>query len=216
MELFTYISDVDIIILNNFNDKDLLALCQVNKYASNLCNNDDLWLDRIRYYFNSQVLKNKRADVSWRQYYFNIINQIVANPNYHANAACRLGNLRVLRLLKDYGYENIGDYADVVAQYDHPEVLQWMIENDVVPTSVVIDLAIQYDFMDLLVWLAIRDILPDSDSLAIIAGNGDLELLQYYADNYDLLPDENAATAAKHEGQDEVVEWLAEKDIYPF
>ena len=39
---FTGNKDVDLVILNQLNDRDLFSICQVNKYISSLCN-EDFW-----------------------------------------------------------------------------------------------------------------------------------------------------------------------------
>src|SRR3990167_4189555 len=40
---FTYIYDVDIIILSNLDSITLDMICQVNRYAQTLCQNETLW-----------------------------------------------------------------------------------------------------------------------------------------------------------------------------
>jgi hypothetical protein len=214
-QLFSYISEIDITTLNTFNDRDLLSLCQVNKYTASLCNNNDLWIRRIKYYFDSDALKIKPDDISWRQHYFNLVDKVILDSIYYARISSTSGNLRILRLLKDYGFEYFDAFVSDAAESNHPEVLLWMLENSVAPAESILVWAIEYGFIDLLILLANRGILPDQDTLAMAAGNGDLWILQFYAYNYNLLPDKNAAIAAKHEDQEDVLEWLSEKGIYP-
>jgi len=39
--------DVLLIVLSKINNQDLLNICQVNKYFSNLCNNENLWRNKL-------------------------------------------------------------------------------------------------------------------------------------------------------------------------
>ena len=41
------IKDVDMEILNNLNDKDLLAFCSTDKYAKSICNDQIFWQRRV-------------------------------------------------------------------------------------------------------------------------------------------------------------------------
>ena len=74
MNKFTGNKDVDFIILNKLNDIDLSKVCQVNKYANSLCDDDTFWRNRIkdRYKF---ILLNDLNNI--KQYlYFNSFKEI--------------------------------------------------------------------------------------------------------------------------------------------
>ena len=43
----TGIKDVDFMILNELSDRDLKAVCQVNKYVNKLCNDENFWMKRL-------------------------------------------------------------------------------------------------------------------------------------------------------------------------
>lgn len=47
MNKLTGNKDVDVLILNQLEDHELGAICQVNKYINSLCNDENFWLNRI-------------------------------------------------------------------------------------------------------------------------------------------------------------------------
>ena len=59
--------NLDFVILNELDDKDLVNLCQTNRQANELCNNQTFWLNRISLkfpYLGIDVLKQH-----WSEYY---------------------------------------------------------------------------------------------------------------------------------------------------
>lgn len=129
--------------------------------------------------------------------------------------AAATGNLPKLQSLKDEGYQYLDGIAEVAASYNRPEVLQWMIEEkvDIDPVTIA-NICVHYKFKDLLVLLEKQDILPDVDGLNLGAGNGDLELLKYYA-KLNLLPNHDGAWFALAEGQHDTARWLASQGVFP-
>lgn len=67
----TGIRDADKLILNELNDRDLLAMCQVDKYTKSLCNNDFFKYRSIKKLPNSLLL-NPTND-NWKNFYLNQI-----------------------------------------------------------------------------------------------------------------------------------------------
>ena len=75
---FTGISDIDMKILNELDDRSLMQTCLINKYIANLCNNDNLWRNRYIKRFGTQNLhyKDKKfQDVSWKYIYLLLISE---------------------------------------------------------------------------------------------------------------------------------------------
>jgi hypothetical protein len=64
------IKDVDLLILEKLNDKDLLSFCSVDKYANDLCKNEMFWKRRVFEKFG-----NIKKDVNrtWRNLYLSIV-----------------------------------------------------------------------------------------------------------------------------------------------
>jgi small GTP-binding protein len=67
-KVFTGIKDLDIIILNNIDDKKLYKMMRTNKYFWNLTLNDNFWFHRIKKFYNIDV-NYKPQNVTWRNYY---------------------------------------------------------------------------------------------------------------------------------------------------
>lgn len=68
--LFSGNKDVDYIILSKLNDKDLLSVCLVNKYANKLCRNDIFWKNRYKQKFKKKI---ELKDNSWRKTYLYLL-----------------------------------------------------------------------------------------------------------------------------------------------
>jgi hypothetical protein len=78
-QIFSGDPNIDIKILSNFSDKDLQRVCQINTYAASLCNNEDLWINKIRSDFGEKFLAGKGNYNTWREYYNGLIRQF----DYH-------------------------------------------------------------------------------------------------------------------------------------
>ena len=65
--------NVDRVILNKLNDKDLLKHCYTSTKALNFCNDDQLfWMHRVFIRFADKgrdVLKEEKGDREWSEYY---------------------------------------------------------------------------------------------------------------------------------------------------
>jgi hypothetical protein len=69
VQKFTGQKDVDIMILNLLEDKDLISLCETNKYVNSICNNDTFWRDRIVYKYGKEALSGIKAFNSYKEFY---------------------------------------------------------------------------------------------------------------------------------------------------
>ena len=71
--------DVDRKILNELEDKDLVNLCQVNKKAKSLCNDQVFWMNRVfqRFgYVGGDILRKFKKNRSWSEYYIQDLRKI--------------------------------------------------------------------------------------------------------------------------------------------
>lgn len=72
--LFTGIFDLDSLILNNLSDTDLQSVCQINKAAKYICNNEYYWMNRTLWFYGKwlgnveQIIEYKKQR-SWKEYY---------------------------------------------------------------------------------------------------------------------------------------------------
>jgi hypothetical protein len=69
---FTGMKDVDYLILKELEDKDLLNMCQTNKYLNSLCN-EEFWRQRFLSKFSNSPNYVKRAGITWAQLYKNAV-----------------------------------------------------------------------------------------------------------------------------------------------
>lgn len=70
--MLTGIKDLDYIILNKLDDKDLVNVCQTNKKADEICNDQAFWLNRIRTKFpelTMNILNKYKRGRTWSDYY---------------------------------------------------------------------------------------------------------------------------------------------------
>ena len=78
--LLTGNKDVDFKILGELDDKDLIKMCNINKEAMQLCNNNqNFWLNRILIkfpYLKLDVLNKYKNDRLWSEYYINDLRKI--------------------------------------------------------------------------------------------------------------------------------------------
>ena len=71
--------DVDLIILSKLEDTELVNICQTNKAANELCNNQGFWYRRIQTKFPNvgiDILKQYKGDRTWSRYYIDNLRKI--------------------------------------------------------------------------------------------------------------------------------------------
>ena len=61
--------DIDLLILEKLNDKDLLVICQVNKYMKDLCNDNNFWRNRFETKFGKDIAQKPIN----KEYYFEVL-----------------------------------------------------------------------------------------------------------------------------------------------
>ena len=82
---FTGFFDLDSIILNKLNDRDLASICQINKAASYICNDDRYWLNRTLFFFGrylggpENIRNNYLKGRTWKEYYIYLTQNKDAN-----------------------------------------------------------------------------------------------------------------------------------------
>jgi len=135
---FSKIPDLDLIILENLNDKDLLNACKINKYTYNLCKNENFWLKRLRKNYPF-LEKYKSENRTWKNiyvsyvYYLNlaeeektIFRHFPSLEILTARYAAKNGDLDIVK----YFIQN-GVYADVLlhdaAQGGNKNIVDFLI-----------------------------------------------------------------------------------------
>jgi hypothetical protein len=69
----TGVKDTDLLILTELDDRSLLSYCQTNKYARNICNNEDFWRNRVYKVYGEVSAKLKSIERKWKDYYLSIV-----------------------------------------------------------------------------------------------------------------------------------------------
>lgn len=124
---FTGNYNTDELVLQNLPDKDLISVCQTNKYVNTLCKKEYFWINRVLLNYGKflgtveYIEKNYiPSDVSWKDYYFWIssllqeenLYMILANANLKkrqdiVNIIEGLTDVRVLYTSDIYGTGHI-------------------------------------------------------------------------------------------------------------
>ena len=147
--------DVDRKILNNLEDEDLVNVCQTNKKAQSLCNDQVFWMNRVflRFgYVGGDILRKHKKNRSWSEYYIQDLRKINSSNvqkylidgsrnrrldqaiiSLNIGADIHADNDQALRLASEYGYLDIVKYlisagANIHADDDY--ALRWASSND--------------------------------------------------------------------------------------
>lgn len=65
--------DANLLILDKMDDRTLLSYCQTNRYAENLCNNEDFWRNRFVKVYGIEDAKLKDKNRTWKNYYLSVL-----------------------------------------------------------------------------------------------------------------------------------------------
>ena len=122
--------DVNRKILNELEDKDLVNVCQTNKNANSICNDQVFWMNRVfnRFsYVGGDVLRKYKGDRSWSEYYIQDLRKINKdNTDEYLQEAAKNNRLDHVMIALEKGanihmshdqalrYSSNGGYLDVV------------------------------------------------------------------------------------------------------
>ena len=126
--------NLDFKILNELNDVDLVKVCQTNRQANELCNNQTFWLNRIRLkfpYLGIDVLRRYKGDRNWSQYYIEYLRQVTpTNAQYKLKEGARNGRLDLVIIAVNKGVDVRADIESAVKwaiQFGHLEVVKYLV-----------------------------------------------------------------------------------------
>ena len=125
--------DVDRKILNELEDKDLVNVCQANKQANSLCNDQVFWMNRVfdRFgYVGGDLLRKFKGNRSWSEYYIQDLRKIPFNPGMYLEKGSEEGRLdQVIIALKNGANIHAGnDDALIYASWNgHLEVVKYLV-----------------------------------------------------------------------------------------
>ncbi len=187
--------DVDRKILNKLEDNDLVKVCQVNKQANTLCNDQVFWMNRVfnRFgYVGGDVLRSNKKNRSWSDYYINDLRKIIKNTalDYLTKGSdnerldhviIALKNGAYIHYMSDWALRNASDNGDI-------EMVKYLLSRG-------------------------ANIHANGDqSVTLASKNGDLEMVKYLVSNGGNL-NSNALQQASQYGHLDVVKYLVEHNI---
>ena len=68
--------DTDLEVMKRLDDRSLLNYCIINRYAHNLCDNEDFWRDRFIQKFGPTASQYKPDDRTWKRHYLTIVSNL--------------------------------------------------------------------------------------------------------------------------------------------
>ncbi len=185
--------DVDRKILNELEDVDLVRVCQTNKKANTLCNDQVFWMNRVfdKFgYVGGDVLRtNKRTNQSWSDYYIHDLRKINSNnAQKYLQDGSRDGRLDHVIISLNLGADIHGknEYALIWASMNGQlDVVKYLVENGAGKIN---------------------------GALVEASSRGELDVVKYLVENgADIHASNDAALRwASEEGQNEVVKYLVE------
>ncbi len=120
--------DVDRKILNELEDKDLVSLCQINKQANSLCNDQVFWMNRVflRFgYVGGNILRKYKGDRTWSEYYIQDLRKInPTNADKYLETGSHEGKLyHVIIALKNGANISHEDFTILTKYYNNLALL---------------------------------------------------------------------------------------------
>ncbi len=168
--------DVDRKILNNLEDKDLVNVCQTNKKAQSLCNDQVFWMNRVfqRFgYVGGDILRKYKGSGTWSKYYINDLRKI--NPSNaqkylldgaekgrldHVMIALRNGaevnkkyGLIKMRYHSEMVKSRLGNSLNEASENGHLDVVKYLISIGAKITKGALRLASRFGHLDVVKYL---------------------------------------------------------------
>ena len=239
---FTYTYDVDIEILSNLDDLTLSTICQVNRYATDLCQDESLWRSRTKKNY-PKYLPYKENNQRWQDYYKNLkfivessglmypqraldrgqIKLLESRINIigkvEANHSAEKGYIDFLNWMEAHGLEYPDQRgADLAAENGHLNILEWMESRNLpYPSQLGANSAAKNGHVDVLTWIKDREpIVPTQDGANLAAYGGHIVVLEWMEQHGLPHPDITGANLAARGGHVNVLEWIENRGLpYP-
>ncbi len=224
--------DVDRKILNNLEDEDLVNVCQTNKKAQSLCNDQVFWMNRVFLkfgYVGGDILRKHKNNRTWSEYYIKDLRKInPTNAQEYLISGSKSGKLDhvIISLSNGANIHAKNDYALIEASYHGQiEVVKYLVSNGAdihVDGDISLGIASLGGHLDIIKYLVGlgADIHADDDyALRWASRNGHLDVVKYLVE---LKPDganiyalsDYALIWARQKGHMEVVKYLKDVDEY--
>ena len=185
--------DTDLLILDKLNDKDLLAICQVNKYMKDLCNDDNFWRNRFESKFGKHVAE-KKNDERWKEYYFQLlkIRNKYNNSKFHIKWKIFTENIKkerldILKFLNDFSVIDQvigGRYPlEFAINRKNIDIVKYLVENGASLNQMyIVAQAAGQGHLDIVKYLVEKgaDIHEDNEyALQLASARGHLDVVKY-------------------------------------
>ncbi len=187
--------DVDRKILNNLEDKDLVNVCQTNKKAYTLCNDQVFWMNRVfnRFgYVGGDVLRKYKKDQRWSEYYIQDLRKINnSNAWGYLMAGSDDGRLDYVMIALKNGADihKVSDYTlRWASERGHLDVVKYLVSQGAdihAGTDYALRFASERGHLDVVKYLVSQgaDIHARTDYALRFAGeNGHIEIVKYLKD----------------------------------
>ena len=126
MNVLTGDKNVDLMILDNLDDKSLLSFCLTNQDANRLCSIDSFWRNRlIRKYGNIQIKTGK----TWKQFYLSILKYWDDDMNEAMINAALGGHQDLVNFFISKGANNWNRGMYGAAQGGHKDLVDFFISK---------------------------------------------------------------------------------------
>lgn len=126
----TGIEDIDLLILDLWDDETLFNACRTNKATAQLCRNEAFWYNRIvnRFHPEGNILEYKPANLSYKQLYKLLINPL----NNPLHIAIEFGILPLVKALFPERHRLATRHADYMAEREakHEEPIRYISKED--------------------------------------------------------------------------------------
>lgn len=127
--------NVDLLILNQLEDKDLISVCQANTIAHTLCQDEGFWLNRIivKFGISLDILKQYKGDRSWSEYYIKDLRKI---NKYNASKILteepnRLDHIIVARSILPQSKILLKYTLSNASKNGHLDIVKYLVSNGV-------------------------------------------------------------------------------------
>lgn len=197
--MLTGIKDLDHIILNKLDDKDLVNVCQTNKKADEICNNQGFWLNRIRTKFpelTMDILNKYKRNRTWSNYYIKDLIQIkprsardaVVNGAYAERLDWIIVGLKNGADINTY----LGNYPIVIAaDIGNLDIVKYLVEHGAdihIAHDVSLRTASEHGYLDIVKYLVekganINDVDIYTKPLSSASENGHLDVMKFLVEN---------------------------------
>ncbi len=223
--------DIDRKLFNELEDEDLVNMCQVNKKAQSLCNDQIFWMNRVfqRFgYVGGNILRTNKDKYwgTWSEYYIKDLRKIKSNATFKLIFGSYKGRLdHVVISLMGHGADiHIGNDEALksASQYGHLDIVRYLVglkpdgANIHIDNDIALRLASENGHLDIVRYLV--ELKPDGGDIhtrdeyalrwASINGHSDIVKYLISAGANVYANDDEALRYSSQNGHSDVVKYL--------